>query len=71
MSVSLIAEIHEEIAGLLGGPLPGGMQGDSEDADAPGRVLDYRQDVGLSAVEQVDCEEVTRQDRVGLRAQEL
>jgi len=26
--VCLVAEIHEEVAGLLGGPLPGGMQGD-------------------------------------------
>jgi hypothetical protein len=39
--VSLLAEIHEEVAGLLGGPLPGGMQGNSEDADAPSRVLDH------------------------------
>jgi hypothetical protein len=47
------------------------MQGDAEDSDAPGRVLDYGQDVGLGAVEQVDGEEVARQDRLGLRAQEL
>jgi hypothetical protein len=26
--------------GLLGGPFPDWMQGDSEDADAPGGVLD-------------------------------
>jgi hypothetical protein len=39
--VSLLAEVHEEVAGLLGGPLPGEMQGDAEDADAPGGVLDY------------------------------
>jgi hypothetical protein len=65
--VSLLGEVHEEVAGLLGGPLPGGMQGDPEDADAPGRVLDHGQDVGLGAVEQVDHEEVARQDRLGLR----
>src|ERR1017187_7804341 len=47
------------------------MQGDSEDADAPGRVLDHGQDVGLGAVEQVGGEEVARQDRLGLAAQEL
>src|ERR1017187_3880297 len=34
--VRLIAEVHEEVAGLLGGPFPGGMQGDAEDPDAPG-----------------------------------
>jgi cystathionine gamma-synthase len=42
-----------------------------EDADAPGRVLDYGQDVGLGAVEQAGREEVAGQDRLGLGAQEL
>src|ERR1022692_2678146 len=37
--IRLFAEVHEEVACLLSGPLPGGMQGDPEDADAPGRVL--------------------------------
>ncbi len=67
----LFAEVHEEVAGLLGGPFPGGMQGDPEDADAPGRVLDHGQDIGLGAVEQVGREEVAGQDRLGLGAQEL
>jgi len=49
--VCLFAEVHDEVAGLLGGPLPGGMEGDAEDADAPGRVLDHGQDVCLRAVE--------------------
>jgi hypothetical protein len=61
--VSLLAEVREEVAGLLGGPLPGGMQGDPEDAIAPVRVHDHGQDVGLGAVEQLDREEVARQDR--------
>jgi hypothetical protein len=69
--VCLVAEIHEEVAGLLGGPPPGGMQGDPEDADAPGRVLDHGQDIGLGAVKQVDREEVAGQNRLGLGAQEL
>jgi hypothetical protein len=30
------------------------MQGDPEDADAPGRVLDHGQDIGLGAAGQVD-----------------
>ena len=47
------------------------MQGDPEDADTPGRVFGYGQDVGLGAVEQVGCEEVARRDRLGLGAQEL
>jgi hypothetical protein len=69
--VSLLAEVHEEVAGLLGSPLPGGMQGAAGDADAPGRALDYGQHVGLRAVEQVGPEEVAGQDRLGLGAQEL
>ena len=43
----LVAEVHDQVAGLLGGPFPGRVQGDAEDADAPGRVLDYGQDAGL------------------------
>jgi hypothetical protein len=46
------------------------MQGDPEDADAAGRVLGHGQDIGLGAVKQVDREEVTGQDRLGLGAQE-
>jgi len=67
----LSTEVHDQVAGLLGGPLPGGVQRDAEDADAPGRVLDHGQDVGLGAVEQIDAEEVAGQDRLGLGAQEL
>ena len=69
--VCLFAEVHEQVAGLLGGPLPGGMGSDPEDADAPAGVLDHGQDVGLGAVEQVGREEVARQDRLGRGAQEL
>ena len=69
--VRLPAEAHQQVAGLLGGPFPRRVQGDAEDADAPGRVLDHGQDVGLAAAGQVDVEEVTCQDRLGLRTQEL
>jgi hypothetical protein len=51
--VRLLAEVHDQVAGLLGGPFPGGMQGDSEDADASAGVLDHGQDVGLGAIQQV------------------
>jgi hypothetical protein len=47
----LFVKVHEEVARLLGGPFAGGIESDTEDPDAPGRVLDYRQDVGLGAVE--------------------
>jgi len=33
------------------------MQRDAEDLDAPGRVLDDGQDIGLGAIEQVGREE--------------
>jgi hypothetical protein len=69
--IGLFAGVHEEVASLLGGPLSGGMQGDSEDADPPGRVLDHGQDMGLGAAGQVGREEVACQDRLGLRMQEL
>jgi hypothetical protein len=49
---------------------PRRLQGDTEDADAPGDVPDHGQDVSLSAVEQVSGE-VARQDRPGPGAQEL
>jgi hypothetical protein len=67
----LSAEVHEQVACLLRGPFPGRVQRDAEDADAPGRVLDHGQHIGLGAVEQVNREEVAGQDRVGLGAQEL
>jgi hypothetical protein len=56
-SVRLLVKVHEEVAGLLGGPFAGWMQSDSPDADAPGGVLDHGEDVGLGAVENVGCEE--------------
>ncbi len=56
-SMRLVAEVHQEVAGLLGGPRAGWMLGDAEDADAPGGVLDHGQDAGLGAVEQVGREE--------------
>jgi hypothetical protein len=68
--VRVLAEIHEQVAGLLGGPVPGGMERDSENPDAPAGVLDHGQDIGLGPIEQVGCEEVTCQDRPGLGTQE-
>jgi hypothetical protein len=67
----LVAEVHDQVACLLGGPFPGRVQGDAKDSDAPARVLYYGQDVGLGPVEQVGCEEVACQDCAGLRTQEL
>jgi hypothetical protein len=69
--VCLLAEVHQQVACLLGGPPAGGMLGDSENADAPAGVLDHGQDVSLGDSGQAGGEEVARQDRLGLGAQEL
>jgi|SRR5450755_4904014 len=69
--IRLVTKVHDQVACLLGGPRARWMQGHSEDSDAPGRVLYYGQDIGLGAVEQVGREEFARQDRFGLRTQEL
>ena len=68
--VCLLAEVHHQVAGLLGGPLPGRMQSDPENADAPAGGLDHGQDISPGTIEQVGREEVARQDRLGLGAQE-
>jgi hypothetical protein len=66
-----VAEAHELIAGLLGHPGAGGMGGDPGDADAAGAVLDHDQDVEAAEEDGVDVGEVDREDRVGLRRQEV
>jgi hypothetical protein len=45
--------------------------GDAEDPDPAGGVLDQREDIAAGAIEEVDGEEVRRQDCLGLTAQEL
>ena len=47
------------------------MLGGAQGPDAPGAVLDRREDVHLRAVEQVGGEEVQRQDPLPLGPQEL
>jgi hypothetical protein len=51
------AEIHDQVPGLLGGPFPGWVQGECEDADAAGRVANHGQGAGLCAAGQAGCEE--------------
>ena len=40
-----LAEIHEKVTGLLGGPRPGGVGRDAQDVHAPGLDLHHEQDV--------------------------
>jgi hypothetical protein len=51
------AEVHEEVACLLGGPRAGWVKSDCEDADAPAGVLDHGQDICLGAAGQAGREE--------------
>ena len=48
----LFAGVHQEVACLLGSPVPGGMQGDPEDTDAPGGMPGHGQGIGLGAIGQ-------------------
>ena len=50
---AVLAEIHQEVTGLLGCPLPVGCRVTPRMWMRRGRVLDHLQDVGLGAVEQV------------------
>ena len=43
--VGVVAEVHEQVAGLLGDPGPGGMGGDPGDVHPAGAVLDHDEDV--------------------------
>jgi hypothetical protein len=67
----VVAELHEQVAGLLGGPGPGGVGGDPGDVHPAGAVLDHDEHVETAKEDGVDVGKVDREDRVGLRGQEL
>ena len=69
--VGAVAEVHQQVAGLLGDPGPGGVGGDPGEVHAATVVLDHDQDVEAAQEDGVDVGEVDREDRVGLRGQEL
>jgi len=69
--VGSIAEIHQQVAGLLRNPGPGRVGGDSHDVHAATAVLDHHEDVEAAQEDGVDVGEVDREDRLGLRGQEL
>ena len=66
-----LAEVHHEVAGLLGGPGPGRMSGEAQDVYRPG--LDLHDEQHVHALEQyrVDVQEVAGKDAVRLGGQEL
>ena len=65
------AEIHEQVAGLLGGPRPGGVRGDAQDVHAPGLDLHHEEHVQAPEEHGVNMQEVARQDPGRLGGQEL
>jgi hypothetical protein len=67
----VVAEVHEQVAGLLGHRGAGGMGGDPGDADAAGAVLDHDQEVEAAEEGGVDVGAVDREDRVGLGREEV
>ena len=69
--LGLVAEIHEQVAGLLGHPGAGGMGGYPGEVQAVAPVLDYHEDVEPAEEDGVDVSEVDGEDRVGLCGQEL
>jgi hypothetical protein len=69
--VGALVEVHQQVAGLLGDPGAGGVGGDPRDVHTAASVLDHEQDVEAAQKHGVDVGEVDRQDRRGLRGQEL
>jgi hypothetical protein len=70
-SFGVVAEVGEQVAGLLGAPGSGGMGGDPGDVRAAGAVLDHYQEVEPAEEDGVDVGEVDGEDRVRLGGEEL
>jgi len=66
-----IPQLHEQVPGLLDDPGLDRVLRGAQDPDAPAAVPDHRKDVCLRAIEQVNGEEVQRQDPLRLGPQEL
>jgi hypothetical protein len=63
--------VHQQVAGLLGYPGPGGLGGDPGEVHATSAVLNYDEHVEAAEQDGVDAGEVDREDRVGLHREEL
>jgi hypothetical protein len=66
-----LAEVHEQVTSLLGGPGPGRVDGDTQDMHGPGLDLHHEQDVHAPEQDGVDVQEITCQDAGRLGGQEL
>ena len=69
--VRVFAEVHQQVAGLLGDPVPGGVGGDSGEVHASAAVLDDDDDVEAAQEDGVDVGKVDGEDGVGLCGEEL
>ncbi len=69
--VGALAEVHEQVAGLLGDPVAGGVSGDLGEVDLAAVVLDHEENAEAVQEDGVDVGEVHGEDRVGLRTEEL
>jgi hypothetical protein len=65
-----VAEVEEEVAGLLGHPRPGRVGGDTGKVHLPAAQFDDEQHIQPAQEHGVDREEVARQDASRLSAQE-
>jgi hypothetical protein len=62
-----VAELHQQVAGLLSYPVPGRVGGNPGQVHAATVVLDHDQDVEAAQEHGVDVREVDCEDRTGLR----
>jgi hypothetical protein len=67
---SPVAEVHEQVAGLLGGPRAARVGGHAEDVHVPGRHLHDEQDGQAFEEDRVHGEEVAGQQAISWGAQE-
>ena len=65
-----VAEVHEQIAGPLGGPGTSGMGGHAQDVHVPGGHLHHEQDIDAFQGNRVHMEEVAGQQPLRLHTQE-
>jgi hypothetical protein len=70
-AASPLAEVHQEAAGLLGGPGPLRMSGDARDVHRPGLDLHHEQDINALEQHGIDVKEVAGEDAGDLGGQEL
>ena len=69
--VGAIAEVHQQVAGLLGHPGTGRVGADPRDVGTAAGVFNDDEDVEATQEHGIDVGEVDREDRLGLRGEEL